>query len=137
MTTLDPRLVGRISGRLSGRQPEATNLEAREAVLIENDGETLLKAGKSVFRCFAFGAAMAVNHLTPGEADKQRNEPLCHRRTRLSQYLVRHPARWDEQRRKQAPGNKGADIRHYHCAEETAEFLHSFFCFHFYPSINC
>ncbi len=33
MTTLDPRLVGRISGRLSGRQPEATNLEAREAVL--------------------------------------------------------------------------------------------------------
>ena len=77
-------------------------------------------------------AAVAADHLAARVGDQNRQQVVQHRGYKLCQLFVRNPAGFDEQCRNEAPGNKCADIRHDHSAEELTKPLYCLF--HFPPT---
>src|SRR5439155_491887 len=69
---------------------------------------------------------MPVYELPTGVPDEQRQQIRDHRPDELRDRLVRGPARRNEERGDEAPGNERADVWDHHCGQVAAEALNSF-----------
>ena len=68
-------------------------------------------------------AALAMDHSAAGVADEYREQIGDDRTDHRREGLIGHPPVGDEQGRQQAPGDEGADVRHDHSGELSAEAL--------------
>jgi len=76
---------------------------------------------------------VTVDHLAARVGDEKRKQVVDHRANRVVgddtpvpiQTGLGQPSRWDEQRRDEAPGDEGTDVRYHHPREEATKFLYS------------
>ena len=71
--------------------------------------------------CTHDASAVAADHLAALRRDQHRQQEGEHKRLDGCQIRIRDPAGVDKQSRDKAPGDKSADIRHDHGAEEFAK----------------
>ncbi len=64
--------------------------------------------------CTDYAATVTADQTTTGKTDQQRQQIGDHRTNQLRQCLVRHPSGGNKQRRDNTPGDKCADVWHYH-----------------------
>ena len=69
-------------------------------------------------------AAIAAHQATTGITDQQRQQIGNHWADKFCQRFVRQPPCWNKQRGDNTPGDKCADVGHYHIAEKTTKALH-------------
>ena len=72
-------------------------------------------------------AARPADHLAARVGDEERQRIPEERADERTEFLVRQPARVDEERRCQPPGDEGADVGHDHARQELSERLNLLF----------